>query len=75
MYERRSRHKTKEDCYDLKQAKKRNQAKERKNGVGDRRKKKKRKDARKSGAALMQDFNAGNVKAERLTVSYLANTR
>ncbi|KAI4255300.1 MAG: hypothetical protein LQ352_002631 [Teloschistes flavicans] len=67
MYERRSRHKTKEDCYDLKQAKKRNQAKERKNGVGDRRKKKKRKDARKSGAALMQDFNAGNVKAERLT--------
>ncbi|KAL9577718.1 MAG: hypothetical protein Q9212_006188 [Teloschistes hypoglaucus] len=66
-YERRPRHKTKEDCYELKQAKKRNQAKEKKNAVADRPKKKKRKHAQKSGAALMQDFNAENVQPERLT--------
>ncbi|KAI4192933.1 MAG: hypothetical protein LQ350_008529 [Teloschistes chrysophthalmus] len=66
-YERRSRHKTKEDCYELKQAKKRNQAKGKKNRVAGKPKKKKRKDAQKSGAALMQDFNAENVQPERLT--------
>ncbi|KAL8764557.1 MAG: hypothetical protein Q9194_006986, partial [Teloschistes cf. exilis] len=71
MYERRSRHKTKEDCYELKQAKKRNQAKDQKVRAADKPKKKKRKHAQKSGAALMQDFNAENVQPERLTASYL----
>ncbi|KAL8688187.1 MAG: hypothetical protein Q9218_005841 [Villophora microphyllina] len=67
-YERRSRHKTKEDRYELKVEKKRNKIRESKDWVADKPKKKKQKHARKSGAALMQGFNAGNVEPERLTL-------
>lgn len=67
-YQKRSRHKTREDRYDLKQAKK---AKKQKKGTKKEftRKSKKRKHNEKSGVGLMHDFVAQNVASNRLTVS------
>lgn len=67
-YERRSRHKTREDRYDLHKDRKPDQKKEVKPKTGIE-SKKKRKGVQKSGAALMQNFSAGNVETDRLTVS------
>lgn len=69
-YQRRSRHKTREDRYELKQVKetkKRKKKKER--GAPKNERKRKRKE--KSGAALMHDFTAQNVVHDRLTVRLL----
>ncbi len=73
-YERRSRHKTREDRYDLKKPddareKRRSTKKE---GAEKRHKPRKRKE--KSGAALVHDFAAQNVAQDRLTVSYDPDT-
>lgn len=67
-YERRPRRKTREDRYELKEAKanfggKRAKAKDR-----DKKKHRKRRRTEKSGTALMHDFSAKNVSHERLTV-------
>lgn len=67
-YERRKRHKTREDRYEPKQERKRDNVKKREKGAREK-PKRKRKHAQKSGSALMQDFAAGNVEPERLTVS------
>ncbi|KAI4281832.1 MAG: hypothetical protein L6R38_003386 [Xanthoria sp. 2 TBL-2021] len=66
-YERRSRHKTREDRYDLQKDRKPDQTKEVKS-KGHNKSKKKRKGVQKSGAALMQNFSAGNVETDRLTL-------
>ena len=66
-YEKRPRHKTRDDRYELKEVKKsrdRSVAKER-----PLRKAKKRRRKEKSGTALLQDFKAPNVSNDRLTVS------
>ncbi|KAL8670275.1 MAG: hypothetical protein Q9168_005177 [Polycauliona sp. 1 TL-2023] len=62
-YERRSRHKTREDRYDLQKDKKPDKTKDAKS-----KHKKKRKGVQKSGAVLMQNFSAGNVETDRLTL-------
>jgi len=69
-YERRSRHKTREDRYDLKQDGKRSAKKQKKAGAAGTDRKRKRKE--KSGNTLMHDFTASNVAQDRLTVSKLA---
>jgi len=69
-YERRSRHKTREDRYDLKQDTKRPTKKQKKAGAAGKDRKRKRKE--KSGNTLMHDFTASNVAQDRLTVSKLA---
>ncbi|KAL8950537.1 MAG: hypothetical protein Q9222_003426 [Ikaeria aurantiellina] len=68
-YEKRSRHKTKEDRYELKQDKRRAKARTDEGKGQAKPKKKKRKGQERSGAALMQNFSARNVEPERLTVS------
>lgn len=71
-YERRSRHKTKEDRYELKHSKaavkQKRDTKDRKKG--DAKRVKKSKLRKKSGAALVHDFAAHNVAQDRLTVSF-----
>ena len=67
-YERRSRHRTRKDRYDLKTDKKRGETKDGEK-VTRSKPRKKRKGVEKSGAALMHGFSAGNVESERLTVS------
>ncbi|KAL8812304.1 MAG: hypothetical protein Q9223_007326, partial [Gallowayella weberi] len=65
-YEKRSRHKTREDRYDLEKDKKPVRPREgEKKGQSASRKRRKR--VEKSGAALMQDFSAKNVETDRLT--------
>ena len=68
-YERRPRHKTREDRYDLKEHKdtKKKERSSKKDGAERKPKSRKRKD--KSGAALMHDFAPQNVSNDRLTVS------
>lgn len=69
-YERRSRHKTREDRYHLKQNGKRPAKKQKKTATAGTDRKRKRKE--KSGNTLMHDFTASNVAQDRLTVSKLA---
>ncbi|KAL8862802.1 MAG: hypothetical protein Q9178_000744 [Gyalolechia marmorata] len=66
-YERSSRHKTREDHYDLPKDKKRDNTKEAKPKAHDK-PKKKRKGVEKSGGALMQKFSAKNIDTDRLTL-------
>ena len=66
IYERRSRYKTREDKYSLKQKGQPSMKKPR-DGIVKKSKKRKRKE--KSGNALMHDFAASNVAKDRLTVS------
>ena len=68
LYERRPRHKTRADRYELKKSSKHNaEVRVDKQGrIKEKRKNRKRKD--KSGAALMHDFSAQNVWQDRLTV-------
>ncbi|KAL8957702.1 MAG: hypothetical protein Q9183_005986, partial [Haloplaca sp. 2 TL-2023] len=68
IYERRKRHKTREDRYELKEGAKRAKPRKSEKEAGAKPKKKKKR-IQKSGSALMQDFNAGNVQPDRLTVS------
>ena len=70
-YERRPRHKTRQDRYELKDNN-RNSEKTKQAAKKDRgdQKQKKHKRKEKSGAALMHDFAAQNVAHDRLTVSY-----
>ncbi|KAL8806669.1 MAG: hypothetical protein Q9182_001197 [Xanthomendoza sp. 2 TL-2023] len=66
-YEKRSRHKTREDRYDLEREKKPVRPRQGdKKGQSTSRKRRKR--VEKSGAALMQDFSAKNVETDRLTL-------
>ncbi|KAL8774817.1 MAG: hypothetical protein Q9209_000756 [Squamulea sp. 1 TL-2023] len=67
-YEKRPRHKTREDRYELKKDKKYDEIDKGRAKARDKRKKKKQ-GVEKSGAALMQRFSAKNVEPERLTVS------
>lgn len=67
-YERRPRHKTREDHYELKENKKRAAAKADEKAAP-RKSKKSRKRKEKSGAALMHGFSAACVDSDRLTVS------
>lgn len=67
-YKRRSRHKPREDKYDLKQgAKTRERNKFKKDDAAGKQKKRKRRE--KSGNTLMHEFAASNVAQDRLTVS------
>ncbi|KAL8721756.1 MAG: hypothetical protein Q9181_007639 [Wetmoreana brouardii] len=66
-YERRKRHKTREDRYELKQEGRRDKSQRSGEKARDKPRKKKKR-LQKSGSALMQDFTAGNVKPERLTL-------
>ncbi|KAL8964868.1 MAG: hypothetical protein Q9183_004168, partial [Haloplaca sp. 2 TL-2023] len=66
-YERRKRHKTREDRYELKQGAKRPKPQKTEKEAGAKPKRKK-KHIQKSGSALMQDFNAGNIQPDRLTL-------
>ncbi|KAI4166686.1 MAG: hypothetical protein LQ343_007839 [Gyalolechia ehrenbergii] len=66
-YEKRSRHRTREDRYVLKQDKKRDKPKEGGKVTG-LKAKRRRKRTEKSGAALMHNFSANNVEPERLTL-------
>ena len=69
-YERRSRHKTREDRYEVKQGK--THKEENKQELKKKNKKQgKRKRKEKSGAALMSSFSAKNIARDRLTVSFL----
>ncbi|KAL8848612.1 MAG: hypothetical protein Q9221_006386 [Calogaya cf. arnoldii] len=70
-YERRPRHKTREDRYDLQKDKKPEKTKDVKSKAHDK-PKKKRKGVQKSGAALMQNFSAGNIDTDRLTLKATA---
>lgn len=66
-YERKKRHKTREDRYELKQDKKdRKETEARKKTANKKKEKHKRRAV--SGTALMQDFSAKNVAPDRLTV-------
>ena len=65
-YERRPRHKTREDRYELKHDKKGATSKQVEKKNVQKRKKRTRKE--KSGAALLHSFAAPNVASERLTV-------
>lgn len=72
-YERRPRHKTREDRYELKEGKpEKKTTKASKRDVIEKKHKKHKKQRRKekSGAALMHDFSAQNVSNDRLTVSH-----
>ncbi|KAL8896729.1 MAG: hypothetical protein Q9207_007567, partial [Kuettlingeria erythrocarpa] len=66
-YERRPRHKTREDRYELKDDKKRSRNRKNDSEVQKVPKKKRKKRKGKSGAALMHGFSAKNIEAERLT--------
>ena len=67
-YERRSRHKTREDHYELRKDRKISKTKDTRSKARDR-PKKKSKGVQKCGAALMQNFSAGNIETDRITVS------
>ena len=71
QYERKPRHKTKEDKYEVKRTGRklgiRPRTKEKTNGAVKKDKKRKRK--QRSGDALMHTFGAPNVAQDRLTVS------
>ncbi|KAL8917771.1 MAG: hypothetical protein Q9208_007752 [Pyrenodesmia sp. 3 TL-2023] len=67
-YERKPRHKTQEDRYELKQDKKRSRTRKGHNEVEKHPNKKRKKRKEKSGAALMHDFSARNIESERLTL-------
>lgn len=69
-YERRSRHRTRENRYELKEVKEAKKRKKKKNEDAPK-KERKRKRKEKSGAALMHDFTAQNVAHNRLTVRLL----
>ena len=73
-YERKRRHKTRVDHYDLKEdgGTRRKRTSAEKNGSERKRKPRKRKE--KSGAALLHDFTAQNVSQDRLTVSCFSGT-
>ena len=68
-YERKPRHKTKKDKYDLKQNRKSEKAPVKTEKPTTKRAKRKE----KSGAALLHKFTAKNVASDRLTVSILAH--
>ena len=69
-YERRPRHKTRPDRYELKENERHGKpAKLAKKDSRDNKKQKKQKRKEKSGAALMHDYAAQNVAYDRLTVS------
>ncbi|KAL8839121.1 MAG: hypothetical protein Q9176_004623 [Flavoplaca citrina] len=70
-YERRSRHKTREDRYELQKDRKISKTKDINSKARDR-PKKKRKGVQKCGAALMQNFSAGNIEADRITLKATA---
>ncbi|KAI4228410.1 MAG: hypothetical protein L6R40_008139 [Gallowayella cf. fulva] len=70
-YEKRSRHKTREDRYEIKKDKQRATTKEGENRPRAKAKKK-RKAVEKSGAVLMQKFSANNVETDRLTLKATA---
>lgn len=69
-YERRPRHKTRQDRYELKDNNRYSGEKAKQAAIKDhgRKKQKKHKRREKSGAALMHDFTAQNVAHDRLTV-------
>ena len=69
-YERRSRHRTRKNRYELKEVKETRKQKKTKNEDTSK-KERKRKRKEKSGAALMHDFTAQNVAHDRLTVRLL----
>ena len=71
-YERRARHKTREDRYEIKDDRKGRNATRSKDCS--KRKSKKRKCNEKTGAALMHDFTAQNVSRDRLTVRSINKT-
>ena len=66
LYERRPRHKTREDRYELKDGTREKKKVANKDSQGKKQKKHKRRE--KSGGALMHNFTAQNVAHERLTV-------
>ncbi|KAL8832901.1 MAG: hypothetical protein Q9170_004681 [Blastenia crenularia] len=66
-YERRSRHKTREDRYEFKQGKGHKKIKNDEK-MAQQKPSKTKKRVKKSGAALMHTFSANNVEAERLTL-------
>ncbi|KAL8708320.1 MAG: hypothetical protein Q9220_006795 [cf. Caloplaca sp. 1 TL-2023] len=68
-YEKRSRYKTREDKYELKQDKRRTKAKADEGNAREKPRGRRRKGRERSGAALMHNFSAKNVEPERLTVS------
>ena len=68
-YERRSRHKTKEDRYDLKQPKTGRKVKKKHEEGNKKKKKSKRKE--KPAVVVMHSFSAPNVAPDRLTVSFI----
>ncbi|KAL8876586.1 MAG: hypothetical protein Q9198_005246, partial [Flavoplaca austrocitrina] len=70
-YERRSRHKTREDHYELRKDIKISKTKDPRSKARDR-PKKKRKGVQKCGAALMQNFSAGNIETDRITLKATA---
>lgn len=71
-YERRPRHKTKENRYELKQHKAavKHKREKKDRNYGEDKKIKKSKLHKKSGGALVHDFAAHNVAQDRLTVSF-----
>ena len=66
-FERRPRHKTRADRYELKESTRQRKKPDKNNEEDKKRKKHKRKE--KSGAALMHDFTAHNISHSRITVS------
>ncbi len=69
LYERRARHKTRENLYEPGSEKKRRRKQKPADDEDKQRKPKKRRRVEKSGNALMHDFAAENVSRDRLTVS------
>lgn len=69
-YERKPRHKTRENRYELKQVKEAKTRKKKKH-EGAPKKERKRKRMEKSGASLLHNFTAQNVAHDRLTVRLL----
>ena len=66
-YKKRSRHKTRQDRYEVKNAKKSTEESAIKDGSSRKVRKRTRKD--KSGAALIHEYRAPNLLHDRLTVS------
>ena len=71
-YRRRRRHKTRDDRFTLKEARRSGEHFEKEHDLV--RKPTKRRRAEKTGAALVHEFNASNVPQERLTVRCLSPT-
>lgn len=69
-YERRSRHKTREDRYELKDSYNKEKRKKAAKKAGREKEPKDKKRRDKLGAALMHEFKAQNVSHDRLTVSW-----